>query len=216
MRKHILTTALAALVASATMASAATLSLVGDLQVQEVKKNDIKNLPVTINGTQLQFISGDRKTVSNGLSLSGPARVTYTYLGFEAGNTNYALTMGTGAVSFANKGTGTSSVGDATTIFQAGGLLNFAFGTSAPASSVSLFKNAGTADPASANYAVGYRRLSDTSFLAFFDDIAGGDRDFDDLAVRIDVAAVPLPAGGLLLVGGLAGLAAFKRRRKAA
>ena len=37
----------------------------------------------------------------------------------------------------------------------------------------------------------------------------------DDLVARIDIASIPLPAGGLLLLGGLGGLGLAARRRSA-
>lgn len=41
--------------------------------------------------------------------------------------------------------------------------------------------------------------------------------DDDDFLLReMEISAVPLPAGGLLLLGGLAGLAALRRRKQAA
>ena len=53
------------------------------------------------------------------------------------------------------------------------------------------------------------------SALVFFDDNgAGPDRGFDDLAMRVDVAPVPVPAAGLLLVAALGGLGAAARRKR--
>jgi hypothetical protein len=40
----------------------------------------------------------------------------------------------------------------------------------------------------------------------------GGD-NHDDFLIRVNVAAVPLPAGGLLLIGALGGLAVLRRRK---
>ena len=197
----------AALVATTISAAAATLSLVGATGSQVIKKND---LGLGLNNQVVQYITGDQKSALNGLRLSGPARITYTYLGFEAGNQNFASVMG--STVFVKNAT---SVGATVTATQAGaGFLDFAFGTTAPSKAIGLFKNNGLADPASASYAIGYLKLSDTSFYVLFDDIAAGDRDYDDIGMRIDVAAIPLPAAGWLLVAGRGALGAAARRRK--
>ena len=201
--------AAAALVAAlmATGASAATLSLSGGVTSAALTGNDLG-----FNGQTVQYITGDTKTASNGLSLDGPARITYTYLGFEAGNQNYAADR-FGAF-FTNR---TTMAGATYSVMQmAAGLLDFDFGTSAPASWVSLIENDGGATPATSNYAIGYIQISSNSWYALFDDIAQGDRDFDDIGIRIDVAPVPVPAAGLLLLGGLGAFGAVARRRKAA
>lgn len=200
-----------AIAVSVSAATAASLSFVGSNQIQLVNAND---LGLGLNGQTIDFISGDRKTTSNGLSLvGGPARVTFTYLGFEAGHTNFVANAG-GQI-FKNQYGGASVVNQSVSVFQAAeGLIEFSFGTLAPVTAVGEIFNNDGANPASADYAIGYKKLSDRSYLALFDDIAAGDRDFDDMAIRIDIAPVPLPAAGLLLLAGLGGLAALKRRKK--
>lgn len=227
MIKDFIVTTAVAVVLSAGTAGAATLNLLGSGQTSTIddfssatSKNNIKVGGVSIapHGTVLDIITGDVKDATNGLELiGGPARITYTYLGSEAGNSNFGAQIGT--TNFTN-GPGGSSIGDSITVTQAlDGLLDFVFGTTAPASAVGEIMNNGGATAAVGNlydFAIGYIKISDTSFYALFDDIAQGDRDFDDLALRIDVAPIPLPAGGLLLITGLGGMAALRRRKKAA
>ncbi|SEW44270.1 VPLPA-CTERM protein sorting domain-containing protein [Cognatiyoonia koreensis] len=51
-------------------------------------------------------------------------------------------------------------------------------------------------------------------FLALDDDGNNKDDNHDDIIVRVDISAVPIPASGLLLLAGMGGLAAMRRRRK--
>ena len=189
-------------------ASAATLSLAGSGYLQQTLVGTYSL--GSGGGVSIDYLTGDIKDGTNGLSLDGPAMVSYTYIGSEAGNRNYS--MDAGGAQFNND---TSSVNDGSGPFSAvAGLLKFLFGTSSPAGSVGVINNDGVAVQPSINYAIGYDVASDgQSAFLYFDDIAGGDRDFDDLVVKVSISAVPVPAAGFLLLAGLGGLAALKRRR---
>ncbi len=205
------TLAAAAVVAvSAVSAAAATLNLVGPAESLVIAKND---LGLGLNGQTIDYITGANKTAANGLEIlgTGPFKVTFTYLGKEAGNTNLSVYVGGTTLFLEDAAVGSMK----TTIQVTAGLIDFAFKTLAPAGSIGEIANNGVANPASPNYSIGYLKISDTSFYALFDDIARGDRDFDDHGIRIDVAAIPLPAGGLLLLTALGGVAALRRRKVA-
>ena len=200
----------AALTASA--ASAATLSLHGTGQSHVVTNNDVLG---GLNNTSIAMITGDQKNASNGLFLDivgSAAEITYTFLGAEAGNSNFSSSGS--SLMFDNRGPNFTAVGTQFTATQlVSGLLDFAFGTYAPRWNTGFFNNAGFANAPTSEYAMGFVAVSANTFYVLFDDIARGDKDFDDLVIQIDVAAVPLPAGMLLLLSAFGAAMVFRKRR---
>lgn len=209
--------------ATAISAAAATLSLAGTGYTQNYV------LPAVIvgpgpggynlasgGGGTIDYLTGAAKNASNGLKLNGPGILQYTYIGSEAGNVNFSLGQG---AAFTEASTVNSSLAP---FLFAGGFLDFTFGTSSPTKAVATIANNGGATRGPgvtaklSSFAIGYKILDGgKSAFIYFDDIASGDRDFDDFVVRVSVSAVPVPAAGFLLLGALGGLAALRRRKTA-
>jgi len=165
-------------------------------------------------GDSLSILTGSVKDATNGLSVSGPAKVTFTYLGSEAGFRNSSVNLLTATTIFANHGV--SAVGDVVEAMFPAGLLAFSYNSG---NGSGIANNGVAFNTNLADIGIAFSQLfnNSRSVLVFFDDNgAGPDRDFDDLAMRIDVAPVPVPAAGVLLLAALGGLGLAARRRRAA
>jgi hypothetical protein len=142
--------------------------------------------------------------VRNGtLALTAPGRVTFTYLGSEAGYSNRFTVTGGG---FHNK-SGTNGAFSADFL---AGLLGFSFSTDDPAGSVANGESSGWHHSIALYQPAGNSRR----VYALFNDSSTSDKDYDDLVVRLDVAPIPLPAAAWLLVAGIGGLGLAARRRR--
>jgi hypothetical protein len=166
-------------------------------------------------GDTVTEIRGAVKTDKNGLFLSGPAKVTFTYLGEEAGfNNSFSIFSGS-QVLFKNNKNGSAFGATATMLFAKGGFLDFGYATDGGAGAEGAIANNGVAS-GRPGLSIAYSALfnADRSVITLFGDDTG-DSDNDDLGVRIDVTPVPLPAAGWMLLAGLGALGAAARRSRA-
>lgn len=150
-------------------------------------------------------------------TVNGNARLTFTEVGAESGFNNMFSFAG---LAFSESGelpsSGSFADGETGTVTVASGSNLGGMTFSSP--------NGYSATPYGTNsYDFGVFYLGDgtslTSFFIAYDDMPGlapNDDNHDDYIIRVDVAPVPIPAAGFLLVGALGGLAALRRRKKAA
>jgi hypothetical protein len=151
------------------------------------------------------------------INLDGPAKVTFTLLGYEAGFLNQ-FSFGADVLNGGGGNVWNPAGLDSFMAIAGAGTLAFSFSTDGNGgSSVTNGSNPDNSGPGINFFASTNGDQSGKFVYLFLDDGgANNDDNHDDLVVRVDVAPVPLPAGGLLLIGALGGLAALRRRKKAA
>lgn len=168
------------------------------------------------SGDLVTVFDNTNKTASNGVSVDMRLTITFTYLGSEAGFTNLGVELIGDTIVFRNSGPA-SNFGDTFSFDFGPGLIPFAFETLGNGGAT--VANNGVVDPSDTELEIAYSEIFNggRSINVFFGDSgAGVDGDLDDLGIRIDVAPIPLPAAGWLMIAGLGGLAALRRKRKAA
>jgi PEP-CTERM motif len=180
-------------------------------------------------GTKIsEFFSSGGGLVLGGFASGSNVALTFTFLGFEAGDTDtttsFDYALGSDVVDFINQSTppGTSTTAQET-LPGPPALLPFTFTNQSVAG-----ENATNGGPIDSGTGIGFLvdPTNDAIAYAFFDDSgAGPDGDFDDMVVEIQVAAqitgggepTPLPGTLTLFAAGLGllGLAtAWRKRRK--
>ena len=151
------------------------------------------------------------------ISLTTRARLTYTFLGFEANKANHFVADGRfdTEIFAGNKAVDLAGLVSFTRNADAG-LLDFRFLTNGGRGGVANGgPNSGLLGQDFFASIVGSPTArSGRSLLLFLDDLGpGSDDDYDDLVLRIDVAAMPLPASALLVGTAFLGLGLLRRRK---
>lgn len=217
--KKLLVASLLALGAVTSSANAALFELVGtssfDLpdtfNPSEVPGFSVGAVPTAadLNPVQLADAAGE------GLRLLSDANLTFTFLGKEAGFTNVLFA---GADLMTNvSGTNPQTL-SGVAASALGGFLNFGFKSNGS----EVIQNGSVLSPLGN---IAFKLSADgNSVFVLLNDLGPNSSDWDDMVIRIDAEAVkdsggnevPLPAGAVLLLSGIAGLGVMGRNRKKA
>lgn len=181
----------------------------------------ISGLPSLFNPSNLPGDIVDNITIfdsaGEGVKLTGPADLTYTYIGKEAGSTNAFITS-SGPDFFLTADflwlPGTVAGSNFETSQSSAGFLDFSFwGLGTCCVNPGIITNGlGNLFPGGVlSFAVSV--LDESSLYLMFGDGAG-DKDFDDMLVRVDVSPVPVPAAFWLFGTALVGFIGMSRRTR--
>ena len=181
-------------------ANAATLSVDGSVPALPPAGNDF--VPGGLSG--LTFIDALTALVVNGRSI-----LTFTEVGAQSSFDSTFTASGTSITENADFGIPNFSDGASFSKTYAGG--TSLFGLLGFTSNLGNAANPG--DYGFGVYAAGGPGAYSTLYFAY-DDAPWIDSDYSDYLIRVDVAPVPLPATGLMLLMGIGGLAALQRRVK--
>lgn len=224
----------------ATSVSAATFSLTGGTAGFIPEGNQTNEVLTNVFG--MPAASGEFGATVN-LDAATDTQITVNYFGFEAGFANSfvidgvvdsvalstELENGNGGVYTLSSdyATDLSSPLSSSDLVVAAGQLSFSFSTAGGGGiAQQTVENGSNTDntasnPAIANFFASLSRDAQTVFLFFDDTGAGDDDNHDDFVVSLSISGinpqepqpVPLPAGGLLLLGGLGAFAVARRRK---
>lgn len=196
-------------------------SLVGLALVAAAFGAGAQTLSLQTNGTVfnpiLNFNAPGVETFTSGLFgtlwVSGPATVTYEYMGSESGyDTSLfaAFISGPGTV---KEISGSRAVGTVAT----DGALDFGFrdgrGIDILNSMGATFT--GASNPSFLILGSNVATSGQSSYLLGYNDSFTGDADFDDIVVRVSVSPIPEPSTYALMLAGLAAVGFVARRRRA-
>lgn len=162
-------------------------------------------LTTGVGGTVVQQFTSASTTGLDLLGGSSPIRIKF--LGTEASATNTAFSIGSSVLD--NK---LNAINDTVFFVSGAGLVDFTFSTIFSTNPLvdGSIQNGGGGTGHYQNLSMSFLQIDDENVLAFFGD-GRFDQDIDDMVVLI--SAVPLPAGGLLLLSAFGGFAAFRRRK---
>ncbi len=149
-----------------------------------------------------------------------PGKVTYTYLGSEAGFSNLFFAPASAASpEFVNHGVTTVGTSYTQTV-NAPGLLDFKFVGAAPAQFVNG-ELPGQGNPMSIgliakNYTVtsGLAQGQSFAYVIGYNDSAANLADWDDMVIGVNIAPIPEPETYAMLLAGLGLMGFVARRRK--
>lgn len=142
-----------------------------------------------------------------GLSLAKGRTLVYTFMGSEAGFTNRSFDMATEVFN-----ENVTTPGSVFVSFSNAGLVDFSFTSNdATLPATRFITNGVGGSPAGLNLSFALAPDGQSYYALYGDNT--GDSDRDDMIILI--TAVPVPAGGLLLLTALAGLGVARRRKAA-